>query len=144
MKMGMAMHSAILSTQVAKGGQPQIQGQHWTLSSKLVWEVTLSRYCLKKKKNKAKPFRDDKKPPSGREEAQWMQALVTGVWPPKFNSYRWKESSDYVFLWFYQMFQVCNIFFCYLFIQDMFTCQAPLLLWLYTYSALAVNHQTWG
>lgn len=50
MKMGMAMHSAILSTQVAKGGQPQIQGQHWTLSSKLVWEVTLSRYCLKKKK----------------------------------------------------------------------------------------------
>lgn len=72
------MHSAILSTQVAKGGQPQIQGQHWTLSSKLVWEVTLSRYCLKKK-NKAKPFRDDKKPPSGREEAQWMQALVTGV-----------------------------------------------------------------
>lgn len=50
MKMGMAMHSAILSTQVAKGGQPQIQGQHWTLSSKLVWEVTLSRYCLKKTK----------------------------------------------------------------------------------------------
>lgn len=56
------------------------------------------------------------------------------------RSYRWKESSVYFFLWFYQMFQVCNIFFCYLFNQDMFTCQARLL-WFYTYSALAVDHQ---
>lgn len=29
--------------------------------------------------NKDYSFRDDKKPPSGREVAQWMQARVTGV-----------------------------------------------------------------